>query len=146
MKIIHRQLLFQFTRLRRMCSTVAADRMQRTERAYIEDIFDRYSSIPGLVSLAIGSTSWSPPEQAIQRLSAVLSEPEVSKYGSIMGYDPLRQLLTEKFSQDGVDMTDMNVMITCGANQAFTNVSLAICNEGDRAVSIFYSRSIADSV
>lgn len=31
-------------------------------------------------------------------------------------------------------MSELEVMITCGANQAFTNVALCICNQGDGAI------------
>lgn len=125
---------------------MSANRMARTERAYIEDVFDKYSSIPGLVSLAVGATSWPPPENALKKLAVCLDEPEASKYGSIMGYTPLRQMLSDKFVSDGVDMAALNVMITCGANQAFTNTSLALCNEGDRAVIVapyYFSHKLA---
>ena len=57
------------------------NRMLRTEQAYIEDILDKYSNIPDLTSIALGSSSWRPPETALERLKKVIDSPDISSYG-----------------------------------------------------------------
>ena len=110
------------------------DRMGRTERAHIEDILEKYSSIAGLCSLAIGAPRWSPPASALDQLSAMIKLPEISNYGSNLGLVELREAVGRRMENFGIDMMSLEVMITCGGNQAFINAVLALCNEGDKAL------------
>jgi hypothetical protein len=57
------------------------NRMLRTEQAYIEDILDKYSNIPDLTSIALGSSSWRPPETALEKLKKVIDSSDISNYG-----------------------------------------------------------------
>lgn len=99
-------------------------RMGQTERPYIEDVLDEYGSLPNLRILALGSSHWGPPKESLEKL--IVNEFEVQKYGSIMGYDPLRQKLKSRLQARGLDLTKRELIITAGANQAFLNVALAL--------------------
>ena len=121
-------------------------RVERTERSYIEDVLDKYSSIPNIISLAVGSSHWSPPEAAVAELIPFLQEKDTSKYGSIEGLSDLRIAIAEKLSGCGVDMSGLEIAVTCGANQAFINAALAICDDADNATIIapyYFSHKLA---
>jgi katanin p60 ATPase-containing subunit A1 len=63
-----------------------------------------------------------------------------------MGLHDLREKIKIKLNQNGVNTSDMDVMITCGANQAFMNTVLATCDEGDSAVILapyYFSHKLA---
>ena len=106
-------------------------RMRKADQPFIENILEKYSSISDLKVLALGSSFWSPPSQALAKLS--FEEIEIHKYGSILGYDPLRAKTLSRLQAKGVDITDLDVVITCGANQAFYNVALALCEDKQKS-------------
>ena len=106
-------------------------RMRKADQPFIENILEKYSIIPDLKVLALGSSYWSPPPQALATLS--LTETEIHKYGSILGYNPLRAKIISRLQSKGVDITDLDVVITCGANQAFYNVALALCEDKQKS-------------
>ena len=45
-----------------------AFRMEGTENPYIEDVLESYSSLPNLTMMALGSSYWGPPAEALQRV------------------------------------------------------------------------------
>ena len=49
-------------------------RMSATESPYIEDVLEKYSSIPNLTMMALGSSYWQPPAEALQMLQSDLSK------------------------------------------------------------------------
>ena len=115
-------------------------RLARTEPPYIEDVFTKYSAIPDILSLAVGASGWTPPRDAMEKLKPELysipPQLEIHHYGSNMGLKGLRDAIEQKMEDSGVDMSSMEVMITCGGNQAFFNVALSLIDEGDRALII----------
>ena len=52
-----------------------AERMSATEDPYIEDVLEKYSSIPNLTMMALGSSYWEPPAEALKILQNDLSKP-----------------------------------------------------------------------
>lgn len=109
-------------------------RIMKTESPYIEDVLERYCSIPDLTMLALGSVYWNPPEKSIAKILTEISDKQVHKYGSILGDEALRSHLSSILGLKGLDMSSMDLAITAGANQAFSNAALAVCDEGDHAV------------
>jgi len=61
---------------------------------------------------------------------------EVHRYGNIMGYPKLKEKLYNRLSKAGLDMSNMDIVITMGANQAFTNIALTLCDNNDNAILI----------
>lgn len=121
-------------------------RVQKTENPHLEDVCERYEDVPNLTMLCVGSVHWNPPEKALQALAAKLTTPQVSKYGSIMGDEKLCTHLKQHLSNKGLDMTDMNITVTAGANQGFNNLALTVCDAGDKAVLVapfFFSHKLS---
>ena len=53
-----------------------------------------------------------------------------------MGYPMLKDKLYNRLSKAGLDMTDMDIAITMGANQAFTNIALSLLDNNDNVILI----------
>lgn len=113
-----------------------SSRLVKTENPYLEDVCEKYQDVPGLTMMCVGSVYWNPPEKALTSIASNLMTPQVNKYGSILGDEKLRIHLQQHLVKAGLDMTDMDLIITAGANQAFNNVALTLCDPGDRAVLI----------
>jgi len=90
-------------------SSSRSNRMARTEKAYIEDVFEKYSAVPGMCSLAVGASGWSPPVAALDSLPSLLKSPEIHNYGSNMGLVDLREGISRKLTKMGLDMADLEV-------------------------------------
>ncbi|PIN07573.1 Kynurenine aminotransferase, glutamine transaminase K [Handroanthus impetiginosus] len=85
------------------------------------------------VSLAEGMVYWQPPKQALEKVQELVWEPSVSRYGSDEGLPELREALMEKLKHEN-KLYKSSVMVTAGANQAFVNIVLALCDAGDSVV------------
>lgn len=83
-----------------------------------------------VLSLAQGVVHWAPPPQAIRSASDAIASGRSNGYGSDDGMLELRQKLKEKvFLENGLERVE--IMVTAGANQAFTNVVLALVDADD---------------
>ena len=78
-----------------------------------------------VLSLAQGIVHWTPPETALAAGRAAMNEPDTSLYGADDGIPALREALKLKL-RDENGITNSEVMVTAGANQAYTNVVLAL--------------------
>ncbi|KAG6483246.1 hypothetical protein ZIOFF_059888 [Zingiber officinale] len=85
------------------------------------------------ISLAQGVVYWPPPEQALEKVKELVWDPSISKYGADEGLPELRQALIEKLRREN-NLNKSAVMVTAGANQAFVNVVLTLCDPGDSVV------------
>ena len=111
------------------------ERMNRTEPPHIEDVLEKYADIPGLTMMALGSSYWGPPDEAITRLTADLRMREVQRYGNVTGDLQLKEKITKLLVSRGLHMNDMEITITAGANQACLDVVLATCDgHKDKAI------------
>ena len=132
-------------------SSSISNRLFRTENPYIEDVIDKYNSmnIPNLIYLAMGSSHWPPPDEAVKRLSndllfSIANEDigssnyvmsrEINRYGGIMGSDTLRSRIKQRFTSRGLNMEDLEIVITNGANQALFNVVATLCDDSDKVI------------
>ena len=86
-----------------------------------------------VLSLAQGIVHWSPPEEALQAARAAVGEPSVSLYCADDGLPELRAALKLKLAEEN-GIVASEVMVTAGANQAYTNVVLALLDAGDPAM------------
>ncbi|QXT38696.1 aminotransferase [Gymnodinialimonas ceratoperidinii] len=77
-----------------------------------------------------------PPEGLMQAMAdAVLSDPSVHLYGSVLGHDALRAELAAQWSASyGGVIEPSQVAITSGCNQAFTSVMSTIAQAGDEVI------------
>lgn len=87
-----------------------------------------------VLSLAQGIVHWRPPHEALDTATRLIqSDPSINGYGPAEGLPALRDALTKKIQyQNGI--YDNRVMVTAGANQAFTNLVLALCDATDQIV------------
>ncbi|KAL1292824.1 hypothetical protein HN51_053385 [Arachis hypogaea] len=85
------------------------------------------------VSLAQGVVYWKPPEEALEKVQKLVFEPSISRYGGDDGLPELRAALIKKL-RDENNLHKSSVMVTAGANQAFVNLVLTLCDAGDSVV------------
>ena len=98
---------------------------------------------PAPASLAQGIVHWSPPERAIRAAADALAASGAAR-GAVHGYGPddglpeLRAALAEKLRDEnglaGCARGESELMVTAGANQAFANLVLALCDAHDAVV------------
>ena len=110
---------------------MASKRLQNTNQPFIENVLEKYAHVEGIQILALGSSYWKPPHEVLKSMEEIIEETEVQKYGSILGLDSLRQQIRQRFEKKDLDMNEMDVVITAGANQGFTNIAFALCDDGD---------------
>lgn len=88
----------------------------------------------GVLSLAQGIVHWQPPPASLETAARLLqSDASINGYGPAEGLPALRAALREKVRTSN-KLGDYNVMVTAGANQAFVNLVLALCDQADKIV------------
>ncbi|CAK0907943.1 unnamed protein product [Prorocentrum cordatum] len=87
----------------------------------------------GILSLAQGIVHWAPPPAVAAAVVAAAADPESSAYGADDGTAELRAALKAKLRTENA-LDGVEVMVTAGANQAFTNVVIAVLDADDGAV------------
>eukprot|EP00899_Mesostigma_viride_P007278 jgi/Mesvir1/16551/Mv10092-RA.1 len=110
-----------------------SQRIEKTDDPVIVKTGRWMQSADGVLSLAQGIVHWKPPESALTQASAAVTEISSSKYCPDDGLPELRAALVKKL-RDENGLTNSSVMVTAGANQAFTNVVLALCDNKDSVV------------
>ena len=113
-------------------------RLLLTERPYIEDILDHYMNmnINNITNMALGSSYWIPPKEAIEEINNDIYKQDIHRYGNIMGLPILKEKLKKRLNNSGLDMNNMDIVITMGANQAFTNIALSLLDNNDNVILI----------
>ena len=76
---------------------------------------------------------WAPPQEALTQAAALLADPSMSSYGPCAGLPALVSALRQKLEVEN-GLVGYDVMVTAGANQAFTNLVLALLDAEDRVV------------
>eukprot|EP00443_Scrippsiella_acuminata_P078693 CAMPEP_0115566366 /NCGR_PEP_ID=MMETSP0271-20121206/103547_1 /TAXON_ID=71861 /ORGANISM="Scrippsiella trochoidea, Strain CCMP3099" /LENGTH=374 /DNA_ID=CAMNT_0003000671 /DNA_START=26 /DNA_END=1147 /DNA_ORIENTATION=- len=87
----------------------------------------------GVMSLAQGIVHWAPPPAVAEAVARAAAEPDTSAYGADDGMAELRNRLAEKLQKEN-GLEGVSVMVTAGANQAYTNVVVAVLDAEDGAV------------
>jgi aspartate/methionine/tyrosine aminotransferase len=111
-----------------------SNRIFVTEKPYIEDVLDKYSSLNDLTILALGSSHWNPPFTALQKIFKDIETIEVNRYGNILGLPELRSKIQNLLRFYGLNVNDLEVAVTAGANQAFMSAALAVCDNNDNCL------------
>ena len=110
-------------------------RIQKTERPHLTDVCDKYADIPNLVMMCVGSVAWSPPKPVMEAMSNDLQlMTHLNGYGDLLGEERLRTHLKHHLQRSGINTESLDVTVTAGANQAFINITMALCDPGDKAV------------
>jgi len=115
---------------------VQSGRIQATDTPCIVTMQKMLASAPrdDILSLAQGIVHWRPPDDALARARDAVGEPDTSKYGADDGLPALRSALARKLARRNGLTAASEVMVTAGANQAYTNLVLATLDAGDAAV------------
>lgn len=89
---------------------------------------------PDVISFGGGLPAWElfPIEQVKEVTNYVLDGdgPAALQYGTSEGYKPLRQVVAERYKKKGFDITEDNVLITCGSQQGIDLVSKLFLDKG----------------
>lgn len=110
-----------------------AKRALETEMPIMVQIQELVRGAKNAMSLAQGVVYWQPPKMAMEKVKELVWEPSISKYGADEGLPELRDALTKKLNQEN-KLYKSSVMVTAGANQAFVNIVLTLCDAGDSVV------------
>lgn len=91
---------------------------------------------PGTISLGQGVAYYGPPPETLKAIEAFLASPGSHPYKPDAGLPELRAAFEEKLrTENGIDAPfERRIIVTAGANQAFMNAVLAICDPGDEVV------------
>lgn len=91
---------------------------------------------PGAISLGQGVAYYGPPPEATRVVGRFLSTPGSHPYQPDAGIPELRKAFEEKLrAENGIDAPfERRILVTAGANQAFVNAILAICDPGDEVI------------
>ncbi len=91
---------------------------------------------PGTISLGQGVVGYGPPESATRAIPQYLARPDIHKYLPDAGLPGLRAAFEEKLRRENGIRAPFarRIIVTAGANQAFLNAMLCICEPGDEVV------------
>jgi aspartate/methionine/tyrosine aminotransferase len=91
---------------------------------------------PGTISLGQGVVHYGPPRSARDAIPGFLGEFPHHRYVPDAGLPELRKALEEKLrAENGIDAPfERRIYVTAGANQAFLNAILAVCDPGDEVI------------
>jgi len=121
------------TRRASTLASTSSQRIQATDTPCIVTMQQMMRGREGILSLAQGIVHWSPPAAALQEASDLVTQASTSLYGADDGLPELRTALKAKIATEN-GLVASEVMVTAGANQAYTNVVLSLLDAGDTAV------------
>ncbi|KAF5466672.1 hypothetical protein F2P56_016578 [Juglans regia] len=110
-----------------------ARRALETDMPVMVQIQELIRGAKNAVSLAQGVVYWKPPKQALDKVKDLVYEPSISRYGADEGIPELREALVKKLQNEN-KLYKSSVMVTAGANQAFVNLVLTLCDADDSVV------------
>ncbi|KAK7255307.1 hypothetical protein RIF29_28714 [Crotalaria pallida] len=110
-----------------------ARRIVDTEMPIMVKMRELLRGAKNAVSLAQGVVYWQPPKEALEKVQELVWEPSISRYGADDGIPELREALVKKLRLEN-NLHKSSVMVTAGANQAFVNLVLSLCDAGDSVV------------
>ncbi|CAL0325970.1 unnamed protein product [Lupinus luteus] len=110
-----------------------AKRVVETEMPIMVRMQELLRGANNAVSLAQGVVYWQPPKESLEKVKELVWEPSISRYGADEGIPELRQALVKKLRLEN-NLHKSSVMVTAGANQAFVNLVLTLCDAGDSVV------------
>ncbi|XP_041002173.1 aromatic aminotransferase ISS1 [Juglans microcarpa x Juglans regia] len=110
-----------------------ARRALETDMPVMVQIQELIRGAKNAVSLAQGVVFWQPPKRALDKVKELVWEPSISRYGADEGIPELREALIKKLHNEN-KLYRSSVMVTAGANQAFVNLVLTLCDAGDSVV------------
>ncbi|GAV60975.1 Aminotran_1_2 domain-containing protein [Cephalotus follicularis] len=110
-----------------------ARRALETDMPVMVQIQELVRGAKNAISLAQGVVYWQPPKHALDKVKELVWDPSVSRYGPDEGLPELRDALIKKLRLEN-KLHKSSVMVTAGANQAFVNLVLTLCDPGDSVI------------
>ena len=112
-----------------------SDRMQAVQPPGIPIVGKLIRDHPGTISLGQGVVHYGPPQQAFERVTGFLENPQ-NKYDAVDGTHELRLALGKKLrDENGIGTGNGNrVFVTAGANMGFMNAVYAVADPGDEII------------
>ena len=111
-----------------------AQRVQRIQGSAIRELL-KVTEIPGAISLAGGLPAGEifPLEEisAVTQRILTTQGQQALQYGTTEGYTPLRELLAERLTAEGVQVSLDNILITSGSQQGLDLLGKLFVNPGD---------------
>jgi 2-aminoadipate transaminase len=111
-----------------------AQRVQRIQGSAIRELL-KVTEIPGAISLAGGLPAGEifPLEQIAEVTQRILAKQgqQALQYGTTEGYTPLRELLAQRLTAEGVKASADNILITSGSQQGLDLLGKLFVNPGD---------------
>jgi len=117
-------------------STTSSRRANGVQLPVIPTVAGWIAETPGAISLGQGVAYYGPPPEAMRVLERFSSTPESHPYKPDAGLPELRKAFEEKLrAENGIDAPfERRILVTAGANQAFFNAVLAVCDPGDEVI------------
>ncbi|MCC7374623.1 MAG: pyridoxal phosphate-dependent aminotransferase [Verrucomicrobiales bacterium] len=111
-------------------------RAEAVQWPIIPQVADWIRQYPGTLSLGQGVAGYAPPTEAWTELQRLKEEPLLNRYQAVGGLPELTEALAERWrGRTGLSIgEDRFVMVTAGANAAFLQAILAICDPGDEVI------------
>lgn len=111
-----------------------AQRVQRIQGSAIRELL-KVTEMPGAISLAGGLPAGEifPLEQIAAVTQRILAKQgqQALQYGTTEGYTPLRELLAQRLTAEGVKVSLDNILITSGSQQGLDLLGKLLVNPGD---------------
>lgn len=87
-----------------------------------------------VINMSVGEPDFNTPEHIKERAKKAIDE-NYSKYSPVPGYADLRAAIVKKLkTENGLDYTPNEVLVSNGAKQCVCNSILALVNEGDEVI------------
>ncbi|ADZ08962.1 putative transcriptional regulator, GntR family [Methanobacterium lacus] len=111
-----------------------ANRMSKIPRSFVREIL-KVADEPDIISFAGGlpNPDTFPEEEFAESTSYILenSGAEALQYSTTEGYEPLRKLVSERYSKNGLSVDPKNILITNGSQQGLDLVAKVFLNKDD---------------
>ncbi|MBL9172953.1 MAG: pyridoxal phosphate-dependent aminotransferase [Verrucomicrobiales bacterium] len=115
---------------------LTSGRARSVQAPIIPQVAEWIRTHPGTLSLGQGIAGYPPPPEALAETSRLQSEPQLHRYQSVEGLPELLEALRGKLARrNGMALgPDRSLLVTAGANAAFQQVILALCDPGDEVI------------
>ncbi len=113
-----------------------SNRVNAVQVPIIPQVADWIRANPGTISLGQGVAGYAPPPDAWTALERLQQDPSLHRYQPVGGLPELVEAMKLRLARRlGVPVgPDRRLMVTAGANAAFQQVVLAICDPGDEVL------------
>jgi aspartate/methionine/tyrosine aminotransferase len=115
---------------------ICSERAGAVQAPIIPQVAEWIRSCPGTLSLGQGVAGYAPPAEAWEEVARLQREPLLNRYQAVDGLPSLVEALESKLTVgNGMPMGgERSLMVTAGANAAFQQVILALCDPGDEVI------------